>query len=481
MAKLIWPIKYVEDLEATGKIQRIRVPDNQGLYLQVMPKPTASGKPIKSWVFRYSRGGLPHWLTLGQFPDVSIGKAAALSGQCREWLRTGQNPHLMMKPVAVVVPKPAPAPKTVNKLLDLFEATMGELKVSTRTEYLRMLRTKVRKWVDGEGHVFGERPAVDISGEDAAALLAACRVDAPRTSAQVAIKMHQCWEYGMTLEILPDKRNIWRGQVRPKVKKKDRYLKESELVLVGVRLRACNETEDCVIAYKLFLLAGMRHRNLAHARWKWVDLEHQKMVIPTDQHKTGQKTAKPLTVYLSNHAVALLRRLKEIREADKETKGTPWLFPMRDDKKGHRDDLGDPWERIRKGQAWSDVNIHDLRRTLGSMLSALGYKGYAGEILGHAGTTVTDIYTHTASETLLRMLEEAGDRIVGLLGGTIKPGTNKLSAASLSRTGPPPVKHVASVELSVKSTGVKAARMIQEKAETGGGKSKARLFRRGGG
>lgn len=109
MAKLIWPIKFVEDLEATGKLQRIRVPDNQGLYLQVMPKPNTSGKPIKSWVFRYSKGGRAHWLTFGQFPDVSISQAAALSGQCREWLRTGADP----KKMRMHQPDPTPAANVV--------------------------------------------------------------------------------------------------------------------------------------------------------------------------------------------------------------------------------------------------------------------------------------------------------------------------------------------------------------------------------
>lgn len=480
MAKLGITIQEVEGLKANGKLQRIRITDTPNLYIQVAAKNSKSGVPTKSWIFRYEKKFQGYiWITLGKYPDWSIKRATDETSRLREGIRTGQDPRLMIKPVSVPVPEPAPAPaqKTVDDLLDLFKVTMGELRETTRKEYLRILTTKVRKWVDAEGRVFGQRPAVDITGEDAAFLLEACREDAPRTSTIVAIKMHQCWEYGMTLGVLPDKRNIWRGQVRPKIKKKNRYLKEAELVLVGERLRACKETEDCVIAYKLFLLAGMRHRNLAHARWKWVDLEHQEMVIPADQHKTGMKTEKALTVFLSKHAVVLLKRLKQIRETDKETKGTPWLFPMRDDKKVHRDDLGDPWERIRKGQTWSDVNIHDLRRTLASMVSSLGYKAYAGEILGHAEKTVTDIYTRTESEPLLKILDEVGDRITGLMEGTIKPGA-KRQGVTVVKSGEPSQSGEAPKGSPEPPVGVKAARMPKKDTKAASTTSKAKLFQR---
>ncbi len=482
MAKLGITIQEVENLKANGKLQRIRITDTPNLYIQIAAKNSKSGVPTKSWIFRYEKKFQGYiWITLGKYPDWSIKRATDETSRLREGIRTGLDPRLMIKPVSVPnpSPSPAPAPKTVDQLLDLFEVTMGELKETTRKEYLRILKTKVRKWVDAEGRVFGQRPAVEITGENAASLLTACREDAPRTSTIVAIKMHQCWEYGMTLGVLPDKRNIWRGQVRPKIKKKNRYLKEAELVLVGERLRACKETEDCVIAYKLFLLAGMRHRNLAHARWKWVDLEHQEMVIPADQHKTGKKTEKALTVFLSKHAVVLLKRLKEIRETDKETKGTPWLFPMRDDKKEHRDNLGGPWERIRKDQTWADVNIHDLRRTLASTLSALGYKGYAGEILGHAGKTVTDIYTHTAPGPLLRMLDEAGDRITGLLDGTIKPAAKVREVAVVKEGDRPQVGETPRVILATEPpVGVKAARMHKKDTQAAAPTGKAKLLQR---
>lgn len=490
MAKLGFTIHQVESFSATGKLQRIQVPGSPGLYLQVAAKPGKSGVPTKTWIFRYTpteaefrvhrqrakepkpyaaRGQV--WLTLGKYPHMSIAKAEAEAAKLRDGRRLGKDVRELSKPESL---KPSPAPvakKTVNDLLDLFEQTMGDLRESTRKEYLRMLRKKVRDWTDPQGRVFGGRPAEEVTGIDAAALLKACREDAPRTSTMVAIKMTQCWEYGMTLGVLPDARNLWKGQVRPRIKKKDRHLSETELVKVGARLATCGEAEDCVIGYKLYLLTGMRHRNLVHARWDWVDIKHRRIRVPPEQHKTGDRTNKPLTVYLSTHAVALLTQLKAMRDADEETNGSPWLFPKKGDKEGHRDDLGDPWERIRKDQAWSDVNIHDLRRTLASLLSSLGYKGYAGEVLGHVGASVTDIYTHTSANKLLAMLDEAGDRIMGLLEGRMLPNRNGAlvpGAATTKGAG----------EMMEPPIGAKAVRMHQEQKKVDLLKPKSELFRR---
>lgn len=454
MAKRGITIQQVEGLKATGKLQRLPIGGSRCLYLQVAAKAGRSGVPTKTWIFRFTptpeeakrskkpikklsqlTGRNDVWLTLGHYPHMSISKAEDEAARLRDGRRRGLDPRDLLKPKPPSPPD-VPVPKlTVNELLDMFEATMADLKESTRKEYLRVLRTKVREWVGEDGQVFGKRPAESVTGLNAASLLQACRTTAPRTSTIVAIKMQECWDYGMGLEVLPDKRNIWKNQVKPRIKKKDRYLKEPELVLLGERLRQCGELEELVIAYKLFLLTGMRHRNLAHARWDWIDLQKQMVLIPPDQHKTGHRTGMPLTVYLSDHAVALLKRLKGVNDADEEKEGSPWLYPHRDDKEAHRDDLGDPWERIRKGQAWSDVNIHDLRRTLASVLSTMRYKGYVGEILGHAVKTVTDIYTHTEPETLLGMLDEAASRIVGLLDGTTKPGSPIPGPAKMGRPG----------------------------------------------
>jgi len=71
--------------------------------------------------------------------------------------------------------------------------------------------------------------------------------------------------------------------------------------------------------------------------------------------------------------------------------------------------------RIREGQSYQDVHIHDLRRTLSSVLGDLGYKGYAAEILGHKEQTVTDVYTRTAHLPKVAILQVATNKISGLL------------------------------------------------------------------
>jgi hypothetical protein len=89
---------------------------------------------------------------------------------------------------------------------------------------------------------------------------------------------------------------------------------------------------------------------------------------------------------------------------------------------------------------------------------------------------VTDNYTYTAPTKLLEMLDKAGDRIMGLLEGKMKPNSDgalvvPTAGSSMtegnSKTGEPPF-------------GSKASRMHQPKSKPDRPKPKAKLFRRKG-
>jgi integrase len=110
---------------------------------------------------------------------------------------------------------------------------------------------------------------------------------------------------------------------------------------------------------------------------------------------------------------------------DKEGKALPWQPII---------GLQGIWERVRDaaGLAPKDKEgnyldeeqnpgLHDLRRTFASVASDLGLRGFAGELLGHAEQSVTDIYTRTAAERLHEAAEDVGGRIEGILSGKVDP------------------------------------------------------------
>jgi len=63
-----------------------KYPDGLNLYLQVAP----SG--AKSWLFRYSKSGQPHWIGLGALHTVSLAEARIKARDCRKLLADGGDP-----------------------------------------------------------------------------------------------------------------------------------------------------------------------------------------------------------------------------------------------------------------------------------------------------------------------------------------------------------------------------------------------------
>ena len=216
--------------------------------------------------------------------------------------------------------------------------------------------------------------------------------------------------------------------------KRDRRLSDLELKALGQALRESPESTEAKVAIRLALLAGMRKGEIQVARWEWVDLEAAEIRIPADSHKTGRKTGKVRVVHL---CAALVEDL----EALTQVVGCPYVIPGRP----HEDEQGritwkpytalqNPWERIRSAAGlaprtedgeYADVEnnpgLHDLRRTFASVGADLRFKGFVGELLGHAEQTVTDIYTRTGADPLQDAAEAIGGRIAGILDGTIDP------------------------------------------------------------
>jgi hypothetical protein len=78
-------VKMIAQLTEKG-----RYGDGRGLYLQIVPSKT--GKPIRSWIFRYQRGATEKVMGFGPLDDVSLEQARELAHRQRELLRKGIDP-----------------------------------------------------------------------------------------------------------------------------------------------------------------------------------------------------------------------------------------------------------------------------------------------------------------------------------------------------------------------------------------------------
>ena len=376
----------------------------QGLYCQVAP----SGR--RTWVLRYTPPGAKQTeVRLGPCGTStkggrSITDARKLAADLRAGKLTPADFRLRApkggaKPLPLGVS--TKQPRTILQVVAAYLESNHSKKWVEKTarDYNRMLQKYL---VDQHG----KRIAKDIRGGDAALILEAIEKD--RTRGIFAGLAAAVWNYLSVLENLETK-NPWEGHgVSQGSKKRSRVIEEHELPLFKKRLQDWKGEEKYKIAWQLFLETGLRHENVCHTRWEWVDLKHQWFKLPPDSYKRGERKGESLYIALTSHACDLLKRLHKI------TGDSLYLYPGKGagrhaGKVGMpQSDFADQWTDFLAGTTYEDLWIHDLRRTLASRVSSLGYKPYAAQLLGHVGIeSATDIYALTALTKLRDILEEA--------------------------------------------------------------------------
>ena len=184
---------------------------------------------------------------------------------------------------------------------------------------------------------------------------------------------------------------------------RDRWLRKEEIARL---MEAVRVEEDPFVraAVPLFLLSGLRKRELLDAKWADVDLARGEIRLP--ETKTGGAQVRLLTA----PAVRILRDLPRLAES-------AYLFPSPKDPARPRADIKKPWGRIRESAGLEDITLHDLRRTAGSHMAQAGVPlQVIGEVLGHSHPGVTRLYARLASEQERQALDTLADALAAPLG-----------------------------------------------------------------
>lgn len=183
---------------------------------------------------------------------------------------------------------------------------------------------------------------------------------------------------------------------------RDRFLQPDELPRFFKALAEEREFFPMGADYILLsLFTGARKSNVLSMRWEDISLERAEWRIP--QTKNGE----PLTVTLSNQAMAILKDRSRQAEED-----CPWVFPSPKENslRGHFHDPKKSWERVLKASKIKDLHIHDLRRTLGSFQAATGANSYViGKSLGHKDHQSTAIYARLNLDPVRQSVQKAND------------------------------------------------------------------------
>lgn len=184
-----------------------------------------------------------------------------------------------------------------------------------------------------------------------------------------------------------------------KTKSRDRFLQKDELprFFEGVNQE---EDENLRDFFKILLFTGQRKGNVLAMNWSNVHFSEGYWYIP------DTKNGEPHTIPLIAPAIEILaRRFKE--------KTSEWVFPA-ESASGHLVDPKKAWKRILKRAEIEDLNMHDLRRTMGSYQTIGGSNSFiVAKSLGHKSIKSTEIYARLNIDPVRESMEQAANLMMG--------------------------------------------------------------------
>jgi len=189
---------------------------------------------------------------------------------------------------------------------------------------------------------------------------------------------------------------------------RQRYVEPHELAKFFGALAAAPDTARAF--FMLAVLTGARRSNVCAMRWRDVDMGAALWTVNGEQTKNGDTLKVPLVP----EAVEVLK--ERLAASD----GSEYVLPG-SGKSGHYREPKRAWATIKKKADMPDLNIHDLRRTMGSWLVRTGASTAINmKALGHKSMQAASVYQRIADTDPVR---EAVGRAASamLVGAGLKP------------------------------------------------------------
>ena len=388
MAKATFTARWVEGVNPPEKGQ-VDYFDTKppGVGLRI----TTSGR--KTWFVMYRSGGRLRRLTLGTYPALTLADARSQATVAKQSVAQGEDPALQ-KQSARIAP-------TVAELAEQYIARHAKPHKKSWRDDERLLHKEVIPY-------WGRRKAYDIKRADVIKLLdeiveRGAPVQANRVLA--LIRMMFNWAIGRGhLEHNP----CTQVKAPGREQQRDRVLTDEEIRLVW---EACVHLTPVMSAYfKTLLLTAQRVSELRLMHWKDFDLETGWWTIPADVAKNGLA-----------HRVPLNAPVQEILMKLQSTTGsTSWVFPSPRHRDKHFINIRKSAVRLRT-YANVDFIPHDLRRTVASRLTSLGFPRLTvAKVLNHAEAGVTRVYDrHSYDAEKHEALETWGRKVMELVTRTL--------------------------------------------------------------
>jgi integrase len=353
----------------------------RGLALRVQPT------GAKSWVVVYSRHNRPRWLYLGAANAIGLADARKLTARIMFAVAEGKDPAADRK-----------AERGAGTFADL------------ATKYVEQYSSKHNKsWRQADSLVrrfalprWGKLQASSITRGDVKTMVT--KIEAPVLANQTLAALSAVFSWGVREEIVT--LNPCKLVERNPTRDRERILSESELPKLWAALDDIDPVPSAALKAILLLgqrpgeVANMRHEHLKDGWWEMPG-------EPQPNGWPGTKNGESHRVWIPKAAQVLL--------------GNPcpsgFVFP------GPRGGSVSRLDRVMQGVCTKlgvePVRPHDLRRTHGSTVTALGFgRDAMNRIQNHREGGIADIYDRHRYETENKnIMESVANKIMALVEG----------------------------------------------------------------
>jgi integrase len=357
----------------------------RGLAIRVQPT------GARAWKVIYSRHGRPRWLHLGDVGAIGLAHARELAAEAMLAVARGKDPAAEKR-----------AERGAGTFAELAARYVEDHAKKTNKSW-QQAETLVRRYVLPR---WGKLQSVSIVRADVKALMA--RIEAPILANQVLAAVSAIFSWAIKEEKLPA--NPCKLVDRNATKSRERVLSESEVP----RFWAAFDDAGLVAssALKTILLAGQRPGETSHMRHEhikdgWWEMPGEP--VPA-LGWPGTKNGASHRVWLPKPVQAIIAEL-----SDGATTG--FVFA------GER---GRPIRKLDRAmrEACSKLGVeratpHDLRRTHGSTITALGFgRAAMNRIQNHIEGGIGDVYDrHDYGPEIQRVMEAVAAKIMALVEG----------------------------------------------------------------
>lgn len=379
---------------------------------------TLSMQGTATWALRYRIAGRARELTLGRYPDLSLGEARKLAAAKRVDVQQ------VIDVAAIKQQKKAEAKQAAN-VQQLAELWLDNT-VRRRHQHPEVTERVFKRDILP---ALGKCDTKRLTTPEITRLLAKINASGRPSIANDALRhMKAMFAYGEALGMVdrnPAER-IKLEHAGGQEKSRTRALSTTEIakLLKAMREAGTKFGRDNELAVKLLLALACRKMELFAANWDEFDFSNNLWRIPATRVKTGESRE----LALAPEVIEWLQELK-IRAC-----GSNYVFPARRESKRKRFPHVSPdttWRALHElNHGLEAFTVHDLRRTSRSLMADIGVPfDVAEKILGHKLPGVAHVYDRGGSREQQRA---ALNRVAQML-TDLGMGRQQANVVSLTR------------------------------------------------